>query len=128
MENMQLQYIMFFEIYIFLKNLLKWFSHNGSLISERFHFDSNLQNLQKWVPNHHPEYTIYLRGDAQDNDSAPLLGNLSQNEKLSEIKPPLRKRQNLYCNLVYPLYHFHCDFKSRFQFCHSFHELILKKN
>ena len=35
--------------------------------------------------------TIHLKKDAQGRDLAPIFGDLSQSEKLSEIKPPLAR-------------------------------------
>ena len=43
-----------------------------------------------WVPNHsHEHYPLYLREDTQGKYFGPIFGDLSKNEKLSEIKPPL---------------------------------------
>ena len=41
------------------------------------------------MPNHDPEYYPQKKENAQDRDLAPILGDLSQSEKLSEIKSPL---------------------------------------
>ena len=46
-------------------------------------------NIQKWVPNH-PLSTLQKRENAQGSDLAPFFEDLSQSEKLSEIKPPLQ--------------------------------------
>ena len=48
-----------------------------------FHFGLN---LPKKEPKHYPEKK---RKDAQYSAVAPLYGDLSQRETLSEIKPPL---------------------------------------
>ena len=46
-------------------------------------------NVPKKVTNHYPEHLLFQMDSAQDSDLAPFLGDMSQSEKLSEIKPPL---------------------------------------
>ena len=41
------------------------------------------------MPNHDPEYYPQKKENAQDRDLAPILGDMSQSETLSEIKSPL---------------------------------------
>ena len=40
--------------------------------------------------------TIHIREDAQGSELAPIFGDLSQSEILSEIKPPFEKVQPLH--------------------------------
>ena len=51
--------------------------------------------FSKKVPNHYSEHLLFRWiCSAQDSDLAPFFGDLSQIEKLSEIKPPLELHQS----------------------------------
>ena len=67
------------EKYLFLKN------PQGGLISELFSL--LLKSRNKCAKSHSWAPSVYV-DIAQECDLAPLLGDLSQSEKLSEIKPP----------------------------------------
>ena len=58
----------------------------GGLISESF---SLWLKSPKMGTKLQPWGLSTKREDAQDLDLAPIFGDLSQNEKLSDIKPPL---------------------------------------
>ena len=52
------------------------------------------------MPNHFSEHLLFLEDNAEDSDLAPIYGDLSQTEKLCEIKPPvLRQNKTLVVSL-----------------------------
>ena len=73
-------------------------STKSSLISEYFFlwFKS-----PKKVPNcHYPEHLPLILDSAKDSDLSPLFEDLSQSEKLSEIKPPSKKKSFSQCSIA----------------------------
>jgi hypothetical protein len=61
----------------------------GSLISEPFSYWLKSPKKRQITPLS----TIHLIENAQRSDLAPIFGDLSQSEKLSEIKPPLATKK-----------------------------------
>ena len=53
-------------------------------------FDLN-RRIHTWIIIYHCPENYPAREDAQDSDLAPSFEDLSQSEKMSEIKPPLHK-------------------------------------
>ena len=64
----------------------------GSLISEVLYFGPN---LQKKVPNLFPEHYPHKEKMVRVVIWQLFFGDLSQSEKLSEIKPPLKIKQTM---------------------------------
>ena len=58
-------------------------------------FFSSGSILQKKVPNHDSEHLFRWISIVQDSDLASFLGDLSQSDKLSEIKLPLTNNRTL---------------------------------
>ena len=69
--------------------MTKVFQSKGSLISESF----SLWH-EKQLPNHAPEHYVFRWIMVRGVICHHFLGDLSQSEKLSEIKPPLEGNEN----------------------------------
>ena len=91
-ENLY-KYLYVFDFDLFLIKVRRN-TTKGGLISESFFSSSSI--LQKKVPNHYSDHLIrWMISSVQDSDLASFLGDLSQSDKLSEIKLPLRKNRTL---------------------------------
>ena len=62
-----------------------WYSNKGSLISESFSLCSNLQHDAKFPP----PSNVHLQRRCSGQWFGTFFGDLSQNDKFSEIRPPL---------------------------------------
>ena len=81
-------------------SLLLWaWEGKGGLMSGRFFYIGS--NLNTKLPNYVHSWALSLfMQSSQESDLAALFGDVSQSEKLSEIKPPLESR-SLFLSIQY---------------------------
>ena len=79
----------FCQLLIIPHQLTIQYVRKGGLISECFSLWH--KSPQNKVPNHDSKHLLFRWIVAQDRDLAPFLGDLSQDEKLSEVNPPVYK-------------------------------------